>query len=154
MPVSFPRGYQFILQSSDYESPLCSTSSPTLVMASCFCFNSSGGCVGFIHFGFICIFQITNAIESFIICLLTSLDFLFFEVPMQISCPFFYWDFFFFFIFRHLLLDSVCEPFVRYTYCTYYHSVCDSLLYSLHSVFCLSFYLLVSFDKWRLLILM
>lgn len=130
MPIRFPRGYQFTLQSSAYESPLCSTCSPTLVMASCFLFNSSGGCVGFTHFGFICIFLITNANEPFSIRVLTSWDFLFFEVPMQISCPFFYCDVFFLLIFKHLLLDSVCEPLVRYTYCMYYHSVCDTSLLS------------------------
>ena len=58
------------------------------------------------HLGFICIFLITKVIEHFS-SLLTTLDFPFFEEPIQIPCLFLYWDALFVLICWCLLIDFV-----------------------------------------------
>ena len=61
------------------------------------------------HFGFICIFLITKVIEHFS-SLLTTLDFPFFEEPIQIPCLFLCWDVLFLLICWCLRIDFVLSP--------------------------------------------
>lgn len=88
------------------------------------------------HFGFICIFLITKITEHFS-SLLTTLDFSFFEVPIQIPCLFLYWDVLLLLICWCLLTDFVLSP-LSCACVTYTVSQCVAHLFAL---------LIVTLDK-------